>query len=87
MSIIENGPDRFEGRKLGIMISDGVDSKLLASLQKAIEKAGATFEIIAPRIGGAKADDGTLIEAKQAVEGGPSVTLRCGCDPRIARRR
>jgi catalase len=73
LSILENGPDRFEGRKLGILLSDGADSKLLAALQKAIEKAGGTVEIVAPRIGGATLDDGTIIEAKQAIEGGPSV--------------
>ncbi len=73
LSILENGPGRFEGRKLGILISDGVDSKLLAALQRAIEKAGGAIEIVAPRVSGATADDDTLIEAKQAIEGAPSV--------------
>ncbi|MFO0992938.1 MAG: catalase [Hyphomicrobiales bacterium] len=73
LSILENGPGRFEGRKLGMLVSDGVDSKLLAALQKAIEKAGGSVEIVAPRVGGVKGDDGALIEAKQAIEGGPSV--------------
>lgn len=48
LSIIENGPERFGGRKLGILITDGTDAALLKSLQKAVEKAGATFELIAP---------------------------------------
>jgi catalase len=29
LSIVERGPKRFEGRKLGILITDGVDAKLL----------------------------------------------------------
>jgi catalase len=29
LSIVERGPKRFEGRKLGILITDSVDSKLL----------------------------------------------------------
>jgi len=73
LSILRNGPERFEGRKLGILISDGVDAKLLATLRKAIEKAGGKTEIVAPRVGGVTADDGVLIEAGQMVEGAPSV--------------
>lgn len=73
LSIVENGPQRFEGRKLGILVTDGTDATILKALKAAITKAGATFEIIAPRIGGAKAGDGSLIEADQMIGGGPSV--------------
>jgi len=73
LSILKNGPERFEGRKLGILVSDGVDAKILAALQKAVTKAGGVWEIVAPRISGVTADDDSLVEAKQAIEGGPSV--------------
>ncbi len=73
LSIVMKGPERFEGRKLGIVVTDGTDAKLLAALQGAIVKAGATFEIIAPKVGGAEASDGTLIAADQMIDGGPSV--------------
>lgn len=73
LSILNRGPDRFEGRKLGILVSNGANAKMLAALQKAIGKVGGTVEIVAPRVGGVKGDDGALIEAKQAIEGGPSV--------------
>ena len=33
----------------------------------------ATFEIIAPKVGGAKASDGSWIDADQMIDGGPSV--------------
>jgi catalase len=39
----------------------------------ALDKAGATFEIVAPKVGGAKASDGSWIEADQMIDGGPSV--------------
>jgi len=39
----------------------------------ALDKEGATFEIIAPKVGGAKAGDGSWIEADQMIDGGPSV--------------
>ncbi|MDB5654028.1 MAG: catalase, partial [Tardiphaga sp.] len=73
LSIVMKGPERFEGRKLGIVVTDGTDAKLLAALQAAIVKQGATFEIIAPKVGGAEASDGTLIPADQMIDGGPSV--------------
>ena len=73
LSIVENGPRRFEGRKLGILVTDGFDAAMLKALKTALTKAGAAFEVIAPRIGGARASDGTLAEADQMIGGGPSV--------------
>ncbi|MES2600213.1 MAG: catalase [Pseudomonadota bacterium] len=73
LSILANGPDRFEGRKLGILITDGTDAALLKGLQAALTKAGATFELIAPKIGGVKASDGSFLPADQMIDGGPSV--------------
>lgn len=73
LSILANGPDRFEGRKLGILITDGTDASLLKALQTALTKAGAAFELIAPKIGGVKTSDGSFIPADQMIDGGPSV--------------
>lgn len=73
LSIVERGPKRFEGRKLGILISDGVDAKLLAGLQDAVAAAGADVELIAPKVGGVTASDGTLVVAHHMIDGGPSV--------------
>lgn len=73
LSIIRNGPSSFQGRKLGILVSDGVDAKLLAALKAAAAKEGAFTEIIAPTIGGVTASDGTHIPANYKINGGPSV--------------
>lgn len=73
LSIVENGPDRFEGRKLGILVTDGSDARLLAALKQAVVKAGATWEIIAPKVTGVKGSDGNLVAADQMIDGGPSV--------------
>jgi catalase len=73
LSIVERGPKRFEGRKLGILITDGVDAKLLRDLTDAITKEKAVFELIAPKVGGVTASDGTFIEANHMIDGGPSV--------------
>ena len=73
LSIVEKGPQRFEGRKLGILVTEGTEANLLKALKAALEKAGATFEIIAPHVTGAKASDGSWIDADQMIDGGPSV--------------
>ena len=73
LSIIENGPDSFAGRKVGVLVSPGADAALLKKLQSAIEKEGAAMEVIAPKVGGVEAADGSWIEAKHMIDGGPSV--------------
>jgi catalase len=73
LSIIENGPKRFKGRKVGALVSNGVNATLVKALQTAIEKEGATMEVIAAKVGGVQADDGTKIHAKHMIDGGPSV--------------
>ncbi|MBP0582762.1 catalase [Labrys sp. LIt4] len=73
LSIVRNGPPSFAGRKVGVLIGEGTDAAMLAALQTAVEKEGATLEVIAPHVGGAQAKDGTLIPAKHMIDGGPSV--------------
>jgi catalase len=73
LSIIENGPASFEGRKVGVLVSPGADAAVLKKLQAAIEKEGAVMEVIAPKIGGVQAADGSAIPAKHMIDGGPSV--------------
>ncbi|MBC5810813.1 MAG: catalase [Candidatus Eremiobacteraeota bacterium] len=77
LSILGNAPATFKGRKAGILVTDGVDATLLARLQRELKAEGASFEIIAPAIGGVKAKDGSAIAADQQVGGGPSVLYDC----------
>jgi catalase len=73
LSIVKRGPQRFEGRKLGILVTDGTDAVLLNALKTAITETAATFEIVAPKVSGVKASDGSWIAADQMIDGGPSV--------------
>lgn len=73
LSIVRKGPNSFEGRKLGILVTDGVNAAILNALKRALTKEGATFEIIAPKVGGVKASDGNVVPADQMIDGGPSV--------------
>ncbi|MGC2410062.1 MAG: catalase [Methyloceanibacter sp.] len=73
LSVIRNGPSSFKGRKLGALISDGVDAALLRALQAALDEQGAVLKLVAPMIGGVEASDGSWIEADEQIDGGPSV--------------
>ena len=73
LSIVKRGPERFEGRKLGILVTDGVDADLLRALGAAIKKEKADFELIAPKIAGVTASDGKWVEVHHMIDGGPSV--------------
>jgi len=73
LSIVERGPSSFAGRKLGVLLTDGADAGLYDAVSKAAAKAGAIVEVIAPKISGAVLSDGTLVPARQKIDGGPSV--------------
>ena len=73
LSIQINGPKSFKGRKVGALLTDGVDIKLVQSLKSALSEEGALLEIVAPKVGGVQVSDGSWIEAKQKIDGGPSV--------------
>src|ERR1700677_4971518 len=73
LSIALNPPKSFAGRKVGALLTDGVDRSLLDALRKQLDDEGAVLEIVAPTIGGVEASDGTRIQADQKISGGPSV--------------
>ncbi|WP_274627687.1 catalase [Arvimicrobium flavum] len=73
LSILENGPGSFEGRKVGVLVSEQADASLLKELQAAIEAEGAVMEVIAAKVGGVEASDGSWIAARHMIDGGPSV--------------
>jgi catalase len=73
LSIHKNGPESFAGRKVGALVTDGVDVKILGALTKALHAEGATLKLVAPEVGGVEASDGTWYEADEKLDGGPSV--------------
>ncbi|MBI1684513.1 catalase [Caulobacter hibisci] len=68
-------PSDLKGHAIGILVADGSDAKAVDRLKAAIAKAGAVAKVIAPKIGGAKGADGTLIPADGQLAGTPSVTV------------
>lgn len=73
LSIALNPPQTFEGRKIGLLVTDGIDSAILDELKKHIQSEKSTFEIIAFTIGGIETKDGKKMAADQKLEGAPSV--------------
>ena len=73
LSILGNSPKRFKGRRMGLLVSDGVDAKLLKALTDALAQEGATFKLVAPMVGGVEASDGRWVDAHEKIDGGPSV--------------
>jgi len=73
LSILANPPGTFAGRKLGVLVTDGADAKLLAGLLAAAKRQKVAVELIAPTVGGVQTSDGTRVPADQKIDGGPSV--------------
>ena len=77
LSILKKAKKSLEGRLIGCLIAEGSDSVIVANLTKAAAKRGCQVKVIAPKIGGAKAKDGTIISADFQLAGGPSVLFDC----------
>ncbi|WP_411034009.1 catalase [Shinella sp. BYT-45] len=73
LSIVERGPNRFEGRKLGVLVTEGADRDLFTALEAGIAAEKAVLEVIAPKVGGVRMSDGKPLAAQQMIDGGPSV--------------
>ncbi len=73
---IINGPlqlDTLKGRSVGILIADGSDAAAVDKLTSQIGDAGGRPVLIAPKVGGAKMSDGSLMKADAQLAGSPSV--------------
>ena len=73
LSILVNGPDSFAGRKIGILVTDGVDAAKLEEVKSAAGQAQVNVELIALAVGGVNDSDGNHAPADQKIDGGPSV--------------
>ncbi len=73
LSLLNNGPETFRGRKIGVLMTDGADAGMFKALQTAAGKEGVSLEVVAPTVGGVKDSESKKIAARQKVDGGPSV--------------
>ena len=73
LSILGKAKETLEGRKVGCLVADGTDARVVAALKSAVEKAKANFAVVAPKVGGAKLADSTMLPADFQLAGGASV--------------
>ena len=73
LSIVKKMKPGLVTKVIGCLVADGTDAAEVLVMEKAAHKLGAHVKIVAPKIGGATAADGTTIEADFQLAGGPSV--------------
>lgn len=73
LSIMRRPRQSFAGRRLGVLVTDGVDATFLRQLETEFNEVGATIDLVAPAIGGVKSEDGSWVEARKALATAPSV--------------
>jgi catalase len=65
--------DTLKGRAVAILIADGSDGAVIEKIKKAVIDAGASVKIVAPKVGGAKLANGSMLAADGQLAGTPSV--------------
>jgi catalase len=73
LSILKNQQPTLKGRKVGCLVSDGVDGNLINALRSAIVAEGGMFKLVAPRVGGVETSQGEWLAGDEKIDGGPSV--------------
>lgn len=72
LSIINNNPNIINGRKIGVLINNGVDSKLLKKLFQTLEHAQVNITLISSKIGEVSLSDSRKVIAQENLDGSPS---------------
>jgi len=75
LSLVKKAPQTIEGRKIGVLVTDGTSAELLNALKQAVEGAGAALDIVALKVAGLKDDSGAPIAVKHSLGGAPSVVF------------
>jgi catalase len=73
LQLIGKMKDTLMGRAIGILIADGSDGAVIKKIKKAATDEGAAVKIVAPKVGGAKLADGSMLAADGQLAGMPSV--------------
>jgi catalase len=73
VQIIGKMKDTLMGRAVGILVADGSEGPAIDKIKQAAMDAGATVKIVAPKVGGAKLADGSMLAADGQLAGTPSV--------------
>ncbi len=73
LSIIGKAPATLQGRKIGLLCTNGSDSGLIERLRTALRKEGCAMAVIGPKAGGFVGSDGKHVDVDHALSAAPSV--------------
>ena len=73
LSIVRKMKPGLATKIVGCLVADGTDAAEVLALETALGKQNAHLKLVAPKVGGAVAADGSLLEADFQLAGGPSV--------------
>ena len=73
LSLVKKWPNTIAGRTMGVLITDGFDSRLVTSLRAALKKEGADLKLVAPHIGPVTDSAGKKVDPDMQLDGAPSV--------------
>ncbi len=73
LSMVGKAAPTLAGRKVGVLVSNGVERALVDRLRTAVEKEGGKLEVLAPTVGGITADDGKPLAIDHALAAAPSI--------------
>ena len=73
LSILAKFKPTLQGRMIGCLLADGTDPAFVAAIRAGAKANGAKVKVIAPKVEGVRASDGTMIPADMQLAGGPSV--------------
>jgi catalase len=73
LSILTKANRTLESRKVGCLVADGTDGKVVKALKSGAKKRNANFAVVAPRVVGAMSANEELIEGDFQLAGGSSV--------------
>ncbi|MDB6132083.1 MAG: catalase [Verrucomicrobiales bacterium] len=73
LSLLAKAPKTMEGRKIGVLVTDGFDGALLKELRDTARAEKAGLMVIAPKVGGVTDADGKTVEADLSLSAAPSI--------------
>ena len=73
LSMLAKAVPTLKGRKIGCLVTDGSDAKLIAALKAALKEQDAKIQFVAPAIAGVTLSNGERLAADHTIDGGPSI--------------
>ncbi len=72
LSQLGKAPQTIDGRKFGLLVTDGTADRLISGIQKRAADEGAEVVLVAPKVGGITTKSGKHLDADEALAGAPS---------------